>query len=303
LTKREIFKKRQFWLIIIVGLVVLSPFLIYMTSKFGNPLHSFISYFETSPFVKGYCDDPYPCGWGGYLTNTPGLFGWQLFPLFLIGFGVLLVNLFLSFDFIIKEKDQKYRWELFILIIIVIIFSFLATIMGNFEDRYMFMLMPLMFFITAQGVLFLYDKFKKYNKAIVVLCLIALFAWGAYLQVQQGSQIVEVKATSYIQIKEASFWMKENSLEQEILITQSRPFVAYYADREVKHVPGNESILLGYLDTIKPKYLMVSAYEKHPDWIYPWPQENPDKVELVQAWFVDQEQTQPIVLVYEFIYE
>jgi 4-amino-4-deoxy-L-arabinose transferase-like glycosyltransferase len=328
LTKREIFKTKKFWIAVVIGLVALSPFLIWMWIQFGNPLHSFLSYFKTSPFMKGFCDDPYPCGWSGYLTNTPGLFGWQIFSFFIFGLAMILMNIFLSFDFIIKGKDKKNHWNFFSLIIILLLFSFLATIQKNFEDRYLFMIIPLMFMITAQGALFVFKKLKKYSKIIIVIAILSLFIWGAYGQLTTASNIISSKSSSYLQLKHAGEWINENIDENAVIFTTSNRHLLYYSDRNVFLTPAeelakNSSVgcyemanhtyyIQRLVEKKEPKsleldapisscYFALTVFEPSTaEWIYMWPSDYPEDFEPLQAWFFDPEQQQPAIIIYEF---
>jgi len=305
-----------------------------MGLQFGNPLHSFISYFKTSPLVKGSCDPGYPCGWSGYLSNIPTLFGLQFFGLFILGLAVLLINLFLSFDFIIKEKDKKYRWDLFILLTILITVGFVATVQQNFEDRYMFMAMPLIFFITAQGTIFIYDIFKKYSnviKVIVIIALLAFFIWGTYGQLAQANSIIELKKISYLQVKQAGEWLKQNVDDNSVILTTSNRHLLYYSGKNVflvsyldenfakgdnscyemanisyyknKIVEKQEPQSLTFIkkEEITNCYLVLTAFEPStPEWVYKWPQSQQERFEPIQAWFFDEEQQHPAVIIYKF---
>ena len=49
-----------------------------------------------------------------------------------------------------------------------------------------------------------------------------------------------------------------------------------------------------------PRYMVLSAWERSPEWAYAWPQQNPGHVAVATAFFQDESRTQATTIVYVF---
>ena len=70
----------------------------------------------------------------------------------------------------------------------------------------------------------------------------------------------------------------------------------YYSDRSVYYIE-NETELL----KLKPRYYVVSIYERSAPSYYAYPEQNPHKWKGVKVYFLDQEKKQPSLAIYEYI--
>mgnify|MGYP001589359055 FL=1 len=120
--------------------------------------------------------------------------------------------------------------------------------------------------------------------------------------------IIEIKKETYLQVKQAALWMKENTKEGDKLFSISFPQTQYYSDRETlsywpPHSGYNTSEEFAkWLDKEKPKFLTISLFENHPEWIVPIVENKTDKFLPVQAYFLDPEQKQLALVIYEVKY-
>ena len=102
--------------------------------------------------------------------------------------------------------------------------------------------------------------------------------------------------------------MKERTEENDKIFSISFPQTQYYSDRQtLSYWPphsGYETVeeFSKWLDEEKPKFLTISIFENHPDWIQPHVQNNTNKFIPVQGYFLDQEQKQLVLVVYEVKY-
>ena len=77
-------------------------------------------------------------------------------------------------------------------------------------------------------------------------------------------------------------------------MTMSVPQVTYYSERESHPVPENEEAFAAALETLDPRYILMSAFEEHPKWIY---DVDPDEYGMVPARSFPDEN--PLLIVYE----
>ena len=109
--------------------------------------------------------------------------------------------------------------------------------------------------------------------------------------------------SSYSEIAQAGIWIKANSNQSDLIMTQSRPQIVYYSERPVQRgdldMFANKSYFEEIVEELKPRYLVLSLYEQSPEWIYSYPEKNPNKLTPVQVYYQNQK---PIVVIYEFKY-
>ena len=149
----------------------------------------------------------------------------------------------------------------------------------------------------------IYNFGKKYSKIISIVLIIILLAWGGYTQLSHADDIIKIKLNSYVPVKEAGLWIKANSNTKEVVVTQSQPQTTYYSERQIKAISNfeNASSFEEYIKEENPRYLEISVFEYHPQWVYTWPNENNSRP--VQAYFGDAEKKQPVLIVYELVFD
>ena len=84
-------------------------------------------------------------------------------------------------------------------------------------------------------------------------------------------------------------------------MSASGPQTTYYAERETLSF-GDRDITLKKIDELKPRYIVLSIFEQHPDWVHGYVQENSDTFIPVQAFFLDKNQEQLALVIYEVKY-
>ena len=86
------------------------------------------------------------------------------------------------------------------------------------------------------------------------------------------------------------------------------PQLTYYSERSVypynlayrrEMEKKNESDFNKFLLEKKPRYLTLSAFEGHPDWVYTYPERHKDFVIPVKAYY---QNDQPVFIIYSIDY-
>ncbi len=300
--KFNFIKNKNIWIAGVLSVLVMTPFLIWLGLNYDSPIQKFTgigeSRFSWGMGFKGIL---------GFLYNFPTHYLlYILFILFIIGLLYLLFNLIIGADFLFKKEGEKQRKLFLLLIWIIVPIYFFGYWPGALEDRYILGIFPAVFYLVAFGAMNLYNYISKYQKPIALVIVLFLIIFGAYYQFDYGRSIIDSKKNSYLEIKEAALWVKERSTKEDYTFTISYPQHLLYSERP--------TYALGGLDTkekfeakvkeLKPKYMILSAYEAviTPPWMLNYPMENKDKMQPVQAYFMDEEQTKPLVVIYEFKY-
>ena len=159
---------------------------------------------------------------------------------------------------------------------------------------------PIVSLVSAYGMLSLYEIIKKYEITLAFIFIIAILALGSYQVFKHSDGIIKARVSSYAEISDAGLWIKQNSNPGDIVISSSVPQNTYYSERATYGFPSNESEFLPMLKEKKPRYMVVSAFEKSADWTYAWPSSNPDKLTPVNGYFADAEKKQVTLVIYEF---
>jgi len=289
----SILKKKEYWLFLGSYALVMLPYFIWAYFTFGNPL----------AFTTGYSANvgtPAPFAW--HVLSFFSIFGLRvLYYSFIFGL-ILCLRVLLYSDIILKDKERAFDPRLLLLITILVTICFYIFYIKGVEDRWVFILIPLMCSIAAMFIYFVAEKIGKYYKWAAVLFVLVMLGFSGYEQFNLGKQNIEVKELTYFQVKEAAEWIKANSNPNEITMSISYPQMLYYSDRPITSFSGmNQSEFERYLQENHPVYLMLSRYEPHPPWSYYWVINETTSVPVWAAYF-DDAKTQPAVVIYRLLY-
>lgn len=306
----SILKKKNYWITIAVFILTLMPFMVWQYFSFGNPLAFAPSYIEGTGVGQGW-----DFGWMTlkYFYIFPKIL---FFVLFLLGVLINMSDLFIKFDFLMKNRDKRTDPRIFSLaVLIVTTLFYIFYIRGIIEDRWVFLLVPFIFYFAAEGI----SRFEnKINRNYFLALIIILFVIFSYAQIKHADTLIEMKKDSYSQVKESSLWIKDNSLKGDKVLSNSYTQATAYAEREIlpypallkenstgsySYVPSTSSYIDDLIENERPRYLVVSIFEKHPDWTNQWLTNNTHILKPVQVYFMDEAQQQPALVVYEIVYQ
>jgi hypothetical protein len=228
----------------------------------------------------------------------------------IIGSLYFFMNLFLGIDKIFK--DEKIQKLFFVFVWIVIPLIILSRISGLVEQRYVMPVLPFLFlmistcFIKVEEMANKFLKLKKKNLAFILLFLILIVLFVPNLT--WGRDLIDNKLTSYSEIQKAGLWIKENSNPGDIIITSSYPQVSYYSERSIttftskgnpeEKIDMTQEEFKQFVESEKPKYLILYAYQPHPDWVPSYLQNESGKWIPVKVY---PSQEQPALIIYELI--
>lgn len=280
---------------------------------------AFIAFLFVSPKIPrasilSYYNPELPLAWnslGVFHGFYESLVSWipsLFYYAFFLGLLVIFYEFFLYWPKIKKlssnSEDLEVKSDIFgILVLVFVLAGFIFIIRSpSYEYRWFFPLLVPMLAFTGKGVISFSDHigsfFKSKNFSATIIILLVLL--GAYTQVVHADSIIKLKLDSYSQIRDASLWIKENSNPGDIVLSRSFPQTTYYSEREVYNFAGmNESRFLELVSQTKPKYLLESALEPNlPEWSLNPPESIKNLLLSVKIWFLDSQQTQPVLIVY-----
>ncbi len=289
-----VFKEKWLYVTGAVSFLAILPYLIWSKLHFDKFL----------AFSQGYTSygskaEALPFAWG--LFDYFKLYtGDVLFILFLLGLGLALMELVLGFDLIRKRRRIKAHFLLLLTIIIpTVYFAFIERSAG--EPRWLIMVAPAMFYFIGLILIKGYVMIRKYQKYVGLSVVLILLYFGASHELKTADEIIDARKDSYLPVKLSGLWIKENSQEGDTVLSHSVPQTAYYSERETRGVPGNAENLKIAIEEIQPRYLIISVFEPHSEESLQYPQTYINSLVPVQGYFADDAQTQPILVIYEFV--
>jgi len=306
LTERFSFlKKKTFWAFAVTAIIFTIPFLVYNQVSLGHVYPRFYNQEEAAKQHKlGSFWNPTTSDLFSKLLDYPKYFPyylkWPFFVAFIIGLTVF-VNLFIGFDLLLKGDSKLKRdalifiWGLFFLIFASCIHTFTGF---EFEPRFLFPMMPVVFVIVGCGLQNIYIFTKKYNASIAITVIIAILALGIYSQLTFAQKLIDFKKDTYRAEKEAGLWLKEHSQPGETLVGCGQTVqIIYYSERNFISFGGNATRAEELIEKYKPKYFLMDGHD--PACTLNYPAMHPDKFKPKEVFFLDKEKTKPIMIIYE----
>ena len=321
--KLSMFRDKTIWKAAGVGVLCFMPYLIYFIS---TKFYLFNFYFGAGaisvkqaiqwniiPMIFSFIDPT---------TQTPGM------PIYyhIFGFAVILglISLFtliIGLDIVWKQEDKRFNYDFFLVLFLIIHLIFYIIIFRAANDRWLLMLMPMIFILCAKGLMFAYNLIKKYNVYLGVIIVTVILCAGVYQNITWGNNLIDSKKTSYGEIKLAGEWLKENTPQDSKIMTASIVQNQYYSERESYDFYTNDSVwkpcqdLTGALSLnetcqketemafenkvkrVKPGYMIVSVFEPTftPQWAYTYGERH--NLTVVKAY---SQGNQPILVIYKF---
>lgn len=245
--------------------------------------------------------------------NSLTVFEGFLSPLLNIFFYIgLIVSLFT----LTKKKDEEKRSDILnLLFIFTVLAAFIFIIRAPaFEYRWFFPFISGMLVLTSKGIIDVCDGIKavfkgKTGRVVSVIGIIFILGIGLWGQLSHANIIINQKVDTYKPVKEAGMWIKENSAMSEVIFSISKPQTAYYSERKVMSysIVNNSAQMDDYVRQNWPRYITVSLFEPHPEWIGEWIMLHseltndtyPIIVTPMAGWFFDDAQQQPSLLIYD----
>src|SRR3989344_1751849 len=290
-------KNKQIWKTILVSVILVAvPYMIWNLIKFKTVFPAFKFYLinEGTSAIYQFSSPAY------YILQYPFIYlEWMLFIFFLLGLVLILINIILGFDMIIKQVNKKYNKDLFILLWLLIPFLSFIFIYKYAEPRYLITVVPAILFITAKGIIKFYKYVKKYNKQIAVALVFIILIFGVFQQYNNAKDLIASKKDTYLQVKEAALWIKENTpKDTKVHITANQMEFRAYAERNTTNGVGqNPTEFYERMKENNPDYLIVSYwYQKevaYPDWFIGILQNNPERYQPIGAYYMDEQKTIP----------
>ncbi len=286
--KHHVLMKKNFW---IGGLIGIIPILILFAFNF---FHAGSVFPAAGEYVTSAAAKPGPA----YYVFS--FISYTLKNVFLICFllGSLVILGELAIGYNLLTENKRLRSHLLLALIGILTLFFFIFVIKAAEDRYLLMMAPAMF---IGGALFLDEIYKKAGnyKIIAGIVILAILLFGIYSNVVFANKIIEEKKTSFLPMKQAFLWIKENTPENSVIIGDwADPYAIYYSKRKVTDFPSNLTELEGFFPDAD--YITLTAvHQPTPEVVnYVNKKAGEGLFTPVHAEFFDSAGKQPAVIVY-----
>ncbi|MDO8628478.1 MAG: glycosyltransferase family 39 protein [Nanoarchaeota archaeon] len=304
---------KRLWVLVVAGLVIISPFVIWLFVSFDNPIQKFTGLGGGEQRFAGrgqvqylwlnlahVADDVF----SPVITNATSYKNFLGFVIILI---VLLLSsrLFLGFDTLLKSRDKQLLKYWFLLVWLLTPYVIYSLIGQGVEDRYLFGMFAALFIFIGDGLVRLVHvlKFKKWVSIAGVILLLGVLG---YFHMSTGVNAALGARFGFSEIALAGDWMKQHSGSEDRVVTASKYQNMYYSERETYGFVqsggnrDNESEFLVYMESLQPKYIVLSKYEPSftPQWVYTLLPSRPDLFAPVQVYYDGTKQV--ALVIYEY---
>ena len=299
--KLAFLKTKEFWIGSVIAALIIAPYIIWSSIAHGRALAFFKGYVG-----GGAAEAKLAKPLAFFVLEYFKLYPMQFLFVFFIGGMLTMVGVVLAFDKIITRKEKRFDADLFLILMMALPTAYLVFYERNGEPRWLMIMAPAIFFIVGKALLWIKNQAEKrihfYGKTLGVVAILIVLAIGGYAQVREAGQIIESRKTSFAPVKEAALWMKNNTNQDEVIINSAVPQNSFYSERKTLGYPRTEEQFEELIKEEKPRYMVLSIFERSAEYAYSYPQRNQGKLKPVRVYSQPQDE-QPILIIYEFKYQ
>lgn len=262
--KWRVLRTREFVCSLALGLLLFLPYVVFSFRTYRVPL-GFLKAYQLGNLGTGRINPS--AVFLRYLEYFPRYLGLLLLGLFLYGAIAGIVSLLREAD----AEARKERLQRAVLMAGLILFPILApSFIERFVHRYAICAFPAVFLVIASAAAGITRRLKTQSRLVAGMFLAGVVVIGAMQQILTADQLIRTESTSYLPVKEAGLWIKEHSREDDVVVSNSWPQITFYAERRTVSFPGTEEEFEALLRKSHPRFVMVSVFEPHPAWVYPY---------------------------------
>ncbi|MDO8623473.1 MAG: glycosyltransferase family 39 protein, partial [archaeon] len=268
--RKQFFKNKTNWKALGLTALFLLPYMIYFLYN-----NFYVLRFYFGPAATNL-QTPLVTAMQNIFAIFPSLFGptlaganlpiYENFLFLFLFIGIFsLYGMFICFDIFWKQKDKRFNADFFVLLLALSQIIIYVFVIKAANDRWLFMLMPPLFFLAAKGAYVSYNFLKKYSNYIAIFLIGVLLILGLYFQLSHANYLIDVKKDTYKEVKLGGEWLKENTHADAKIITASIVQNQYYSERQSYDFNYNNSNNLSAFEeklrVIKPDYIIVNVFE------------------------------------------
>jgi hypothetical protein len=256
--------RREFAWSVAIGFLLFAPYMYFSYRTYHVPL-GFLRSYQLGNLGSGRIN--VIAEFLRYIENFPRYLGVFLLGLFLYGAIAGIGSL-------VREADAEVRAENLqraVLVAGLILFPILApSFLERFVHRYAICAFPAVFMVIASAAVRITRRLKTQSRLVAGVFVTGVIVIGARQQILTADDLIRKESVSYLPVKEAGLWIRGHSRPDDVVVSNSWPQITFYAERRTVSFPGTEEEFEALLRKSKPRFLVVSPFEPHPFWVYPY---------------------------------
>jgi 4-amino-4-deoxy-L-arabinose transferase-like glycosyltransferase len=250
--KLELIFEKETWVGVLLFLLTISPWAFLGVINYKNPVGGMI---ENIEIFSSASHQPFHF----FFINAHLMFG----------FSILLVPIALYF--FSKEKNKPGILLLISTIVPLLIFSFAH----HKEARYLISFAP----SFAVSMAYVIKRMKKKTRTLAILLVIFFILQGFFT----GYNRIYENKDSSLALKLGALFLRNLTKPDEFVMSESYPYINYYAERISIRPPRNKETFYNYLKKYNITYVLVYVFEPgNPDYLLE--ELNTNKFEEI-SWF------------------
>jgi len=229
-------KDKYLWYSLIIFIIVFIPWFVYGYSAYGNIFGSFI-HASTSASFWGGCQS-----WYFYFQNK-----YSIYPVI----GVL----FLISSAYVFYKKEYFKKEVYLNLLLIIIFAGFMITMCHKEDRHILPIFPSLVLISG----FFIDKLNKYWKIVMLIVIVSMIFFIGSAIYSDYSKSYNPKNICFLRGNEFL-----NSIDKSLVITDESPIIYYYTKLETRYYPEpwtTDNLRAKSLDRASDSYVFFTDFD------------------------------------------
>lgn len=191
-----------------------------------------------------------------------------------LSFTVLLVaGTVLSLDWLRQPRrlvrgdspDLANKFLAFLWLIAMIVFF--GAIVAGFHARYLIVALPAVFLTIGLAVAELALRARRIHRLAPLFIGGAALIAGGIQFLPETDKVFHSRVRSQEELRAAAEWIKDRTSPEDTLMSLSRPQLTYYTERATSRLPKQRDDYDVALRREKPRFVVLTRYEKHPEWI------------------------------------
>lgn len=267
------FERKKVKWFLIGGILFFAIYCLMSFALYGNPLYEPMDYVSINVGGVSNIDALY------YFGSIVSIFSMPVVICFVL-------------SILTGWRKKKNLFLLFSILFLILIMS----IANYFDYRYIYYIFPFFCIVAALGLDLSIKKIKLEKFFWVIFLVVFIIATG--LNIHTAHTQTVGRQHSYYELKQASDWLKYNAEPTDVIMTVSTSQVTFYSEMKTIEIPP-ENEFYNVLEKENPRYLIVSGYEKHPDYIFNLLQDNSTFIPRKDFNLFGTDQ--PIVAIFEII--
>ncbi len=304
--KLRFLKNKKFWCVAVAAVIAFIPWAIYHQVQYGTVYPRITSMIGPQVVSGVEANRPLAANLQEYFSffmAFPYYLKGPIFLFFLLGL-LLFYELFIGFDIMLKGKEgsESLKRDYYVLLwalVLPFMFGF-VVMLSNFyyEARYLLPAMPIYLAIAGRGLFKVQEYIAKHNYLISLAVVLVVIVMSINSQLAFADQIIQAKKDTYIQERLGGEWVKQYTSPGEPLVGCCQTVqILYYTERTFTRIEDNDA-LEKFIKEKRPRFYILDFLDPFCSNVR-YPIENPDKMRLANIFFYDQEQKQPVYLIFE----